>query len=148
MSSLQQYFWIFVFWNIINWTLKMNMKKNCLIILFCCLFKSYDGYTLPSNVIVAIMEELSIINPTILHDNKTVYCSQQIKFIKELSKFGHSISYIVDDNKYSIIEFVKFNDLQWKYFCENCIIYAPLTLIVTQIQSESIFTCYRINRKR
>ena len=113
------------------------MKTTCLIILFCCLFKSYDGYTLPTNVIVAIMEELSIINPTILHDNKTVYCSQQIKFIKELSKFGHSISYNVDDNKYSIIEFVKLNDLQWKYFCENCIVYAPLTLIVTQIQSES-----------
>ena len=113
------------------------MKKIYFIILFFGYYlKSYNGYTLPSNVIVAIMEELSLINPTILHNNEIVNRLQQIKFIKEISKFGHSITYNVDNKKHSIIKFVKSNDLHWTYFSENCTTLAPPTLIVTQIQSE------------
>ena len=80
------------------------MKKVCFIILVSFYFVKSYGDGIPTNVILALMEEFNIINPTILHNNISLNNLQKVKLIKELSNYGHSTSYNVEDN-HSIIEF-------------------------------------------
>ena len=49
------------------------MKKVCFIILVSFYF--VKSYGMPTNVILALMEEFNIINPTILHNNSILLAS-------------------------------------------------------------------------
>ena len=108
------------------------MKKVCFIILVTFyFFKSYGGDVMPTNVILALMEEFNVINPTILHNNISLNNIQKIKLIKELSNSGHSTSHNIEDN-HSIIEFTTyFPNPKWNFLSEN----TPV-LVVTQIKDE------------
>ena len=107
------------------------MKKVCFIILVSFYFVKSYGDGIPTNVILALMEEFNIINPTILHNNISLNNLQKVKLIKELSNYGHSTSYNVEDN-HSIIEFTThFPNSKWNFLSEN----TPV-LVVTQIKDE------------
>ena len=110
------------------------MKKVCFIILvYSFYFVNSYGYGIPTNVILALMEEFNIINPTILHNNISLNNLQKVKLIKEFSNYGHLTSYNVEDN-HSIIEFTThFPNSKWNILSEN----TPILLVVTQIKNES-----------
>ena len=113
------------------------MKKVCFIILLVSFyfFNSY-GYRIATNVILALMKEFNIINPTILHNNISLNNLQKVKLIKELSYYGYSSSnYNIVGDKHSIIEFTThFPNSKWNILSDEN---SPRLVIVAQIINES-----------
>ena len=61
--------------------------------------ESYECILLPPNVIFALIEELSISNPTILYNYVTVNHLSKTKLFKEFANNGKTISYQVTGNQ-------------------------------------------------
>ena len=104
------------------------------VIISCFFVKSYESI-LPSNVIFALIEELSISNPTILYNYVTVNHLSKTKLFKEFVNHGKTINYQVaaGNNQYYYSNII-FTELQ--NFNFNLIIGNHPTLIVTQIENE------------
>ena len=82
----------------------------------------------PSIVIFSLMNELNIKSPTIFDDNTIVNHHQKIKFVKEISKLGHAVSYN-DHNTHPNIIFTHLDALPKKLdFCNQ----TTETLVITK----------------
>ena len=98
----------------IFFSLLIIMKKiviGYILIFYHYSFAQSNKHIAPSNVIFSLMNELNIISPTILDNNAIVNHYQKMKFVKEISKLGNSVSY---DNKKTNpnIIFTHLDDLQ------------------------------------
>ena len=93
--------------------------------------ESYECILLPPNVIFALIEELRIINPTILYTYVPMNHLLKTKLVKEFSNHGKTIRYhqVGGKNQYYCNNII-FTDLQKFNF--NLIGNHP-TLIITQI---------------
>ena len=102
---------------------------------FYLFVESYEcNILLPPNVILALIEELRIINPTIMYNHGSVNHLLKTKLVKEFGNHGKTIRYyqVGGKNQYYCNNII-FTDLQKFNF--NLIGNHP-TLIITQIQNE------------
>ena len=103
------------------------------VIIFCILVKLYECILLPPNVIFVLIEELRILNPTILYNYVTPNHLLKTKLFKEFANHGKTIRYQVAGNHQYYNSNIIFTDLQKFNF--NLIDNHP-KLIVTQIENE------------
>ena len=112
----------------------MYFPRSFLISSIWFFVESFDCILLPPNMIFALIEELRIINPTILYNHGFVNHLLKTKLVKEFGNHGKTIRYhqVGGKNQYYCNNII-FTDLQKFNF--NLIGNHP-TLIITQIQNE------------
>ena len=106
--------------------------SSVFLIIFWFFVKSYECMQ-PPNVIFALIEELRILNPTILYNYMTMDHFLKTKLFKEFANHGKTIRYQVAENNQYYYSNIIFTELQKFNF--NLIGNHP-TLIVTQIENE------------